>query len=230
MDTDSGRGSEPNEPPKLANVSRLHSDDAEASNATTNEEWYETERLSGQITLPPAIPRPTSPRRHTKTRPSSSTGDIPNRCHRRPRSSAWRKLSPAASAVVDAASYPLRRNQHRKDVGAGGQLSRALAKRCQRHLIPDKTRWRCTTRAMDGRAVRRSLRVEPAARRRSGPSDNPRHISLIGPAVGFGPASTKSCWAWSRLGLRTRSRVASQRSCRRHRASFCARQYRGCDR
>jgi hypothetical protein len=50
MDTDSGRGSEPKEPPKPANVSRLHSDDADASDATTNEEWYETERLSGQIT------------------------------------------------------------------------------------------------------------------------------------------------------------------------------------
>jgi hypothetical protein len=50
MDNDSGRESEPNEPPKLANVSRLHLDDVEASDATTNEEWYETERLSGQIT------------------------------------------------------------------------------------------------------------------------------------------------------------------------------------
>ena len=50
MDNDSGRGSEPNEPPKLANVSRLHLDDVEGSDATTNEEWYETERLSGQIT------------------------------------------------------------------------------------------------------------------------------------------------------------------------------------
>ena len=65
MDTDSGRGSEPNEPPKLANVSRLHLDDVEASDATTNEEWYETERLSGQITgrtlsdLPINRPAPT---------------------------------------------------------------------------------------------------------------------------------------------------------------------------
>ena len=50
MDNDSGRGSEPNEPPKLANVSRLHLDDVEGSDATTNEEWYETERLSGQLT------------------------------------------------------------------------------------------------------------------------------------------------------------------------------------
>jgi hypothetical protein len=42
MDNDSVRGSEPNEPPKLANVSRLHLDDVEASDATTNQEWYET--------------------------------------------------------------------------------------------------------------------------------------------------------------------------------------------
>ena len=50
MDNDSGRGSRSNEPPKLAPVRRLHLDDGEGSSATATEEWYETERLTGQIT------------------------------------------------------------------------------------------------------------------------------------------------------------------------------------
>ena len=50
MDNDSGRGSRSNEPPKLATVRRLHLDDGEGSSATATEEWYETERLTGQIT------------------------------------------------------------------------------------------------------------------------------------------------------------------------------------
>src|SRR5450755_1043509 len=51
MDTDSGsRESRSNEPPKLATVRRLHLDDGEGSSATATEEWYETERLTGQIT------------------------------------------------------------------------------------------------------------------------------------------------------------------------------------
>ena len=36
MDNDSGRGSRSNEPPKLANVRRLHLDDADGSNATSH--------------------------------------------------------------------------------------------------------------------------------------------------------------------------------------------------
>src|SRR5450755_369 len=51
MDTDSGsRESRSNEPPKLATVRRLHLDDGEGSSSTATEEWYETERLTGQIT------------------------------------------------------------------------------------------------------------------------------------------------------------------------------------
>jgi len=50
MDNESGRGSRSNEPPKLAPVRRLHLDDGEGSSATATEEWYETERLTGQIT------------------------------------------------------------------------------------------------------------------------------------------------------------------------------------
>jgi hypothetical protein len=51
MDNESGSwGSRSNEPPKLATVRRLHLDDGEGSSATATEEWYETERLTGQIT------------------------------------------------------------------------------------------------------------------------------------------------------------------------------------
>ena len=50
MGNDSGRGSRSDEPPQLANVRRLHLDDVEGPSATATEEWYETERLTGQIT------------------------------------------------------------------------------------------------------------------------------------------------------------------------------------
>jgi hypothetical protein len=50
MDTDPGRGSRSNEPPKLATVRRLHLDDGAGSGATATDEWYETERLTGHIT------------------------------------------------------------------------------------------------------------------------------------------------------------------------------------
>jgi hypothetical protein len=49
MDNDPGRGSRSHEPPKLANVRRLHLDEA-AGSATATEDWYETERLTGHIT------------------------------------------------------------------------------------------------------------------------------------------------------------------------------------
>ena len=75
---------------------------------------------------------------------------MPNPCHHRPRSSAWRTVSPAEIAAVDAASYPLRRNQERKHVGADEQCSPAPAKRRQRHLLPNKTGRRCRTWAVDG--------------------------------------------------------------------------------
>jgi hypothetical protein len=47
---DSGGGSRSDEPPQLATVRRLHLDDGDGSSATTTEEWYETERLTGHIT------------------------------------------------------------------------------------------------------------------------------------------------------------------------------------
>lgn len=50
LDRDSGRGRRSNEPPTLAPVRRLHLDDGDGSSATDTDEWYETERLTGQIT------------------------------------------------------------------------------------------------------------------------------------------------------------------------------------
>ena len=51
MDNESGSwGSRSNEPPKLATIRRLHLDEGEGSSTTATEEWYETERLTGQIT------------------------------------------------------------------------------------------------------------------------------------------------------------------------------------
>jgi hypothetical protein len=57
---DRGREHRSNEP-QLATVRRLHLDDGDGSTTTATEEWYETERLTGQITgrarhAPPADP------------------------------------------------------------------------------------------------------------------------------------------------------------------------------
>src|ERR1019366_2581343 len=46
---DRGREHRSNEP-QLATVRRLHLDDGDGSTTTATEEWYETERLTGQIT------------------------------------------------------------------------------------------------------------------------------------------------------------------------------------
>ena len=70
MGNDSGRGSRSNEPPKLATVRRLHLDDGEGSSATATEDWYETERLTGQIT---GRTRSTS----TVDRPAPSQNEAP---------------------------------------------------------------------------------------------------------------------------------------------------------
>jgi hypothetical protein len=70
MGNDSGRGSRSNEPPKLATVRPLHLDDGEGSSATATEDWYETERLTGQIT---GRTRRTS----TVDRPAPSQGEAP---------------------------------------------------------------------------------------------------------------------------------------------------------
>src|ERR1019366_10398905 len=70
MGNDSGRGSRSNEPPKLAPVRRPHLDDGEGSSATATEDWYETERLTGQIT---GRTRSTS----TVDRPAPSQNEAP---------------------------------------------------------------------------------------------------------------------------------------------------------
>ncbi len=53
---DRGRERRSNEP-QLATVRRLHRDDGDGSTTTATEEWYETERLAGQITgRAPSVP------------------------------------------------------------------------------------------------------------------------------------------------------------------------------
>ena len=50
MSNETGRGRWPDERPTRTTVRRLHDDEAEGSSAPAPEEWYETERLTGQIT------------------------------------------------------------------------------------------------------------------------------------------------------------------------------------
>ena len=72
MDNESGSwGSRSNEPPKLATVRRLHLDEGEGSSTTATEEWYETERLTGQIT---GRARSTSPT--DRTAPSQNEAPV----------------------------------------------------------------------------------------------------------------------------------------------------------
>jgi len=50
MDTDSGRGSRSEEQPPLAMVRRLHLDELRPGAGIAEDDWYETERLTGHIT------------------------------------------------------------------------------------------------------------------------------------------------------------------------------------
>ena len=50
MDNDSGRGSRSDQPPPLAMVRRLRPDEHAARSVTAEDDWYETERLTEQIT------------------------------------------------------------------------------------------------------------------------------------------------------------------------------------
>ena len=50
MSNDTGRGGWPEERPTRASVRHLHGDEADGSGETATDEWYETERLAGQIT------------------------------------------------------------------------------------------------------------------------------------------------------------------------------------
>src|ERR1019366_6810883 len=100
---DRGREHRSNEP-QLATVRRLHLDDGDGSTTTATEEWYETERLTGQITgrarhappadappaaLPAPAPTPPPPPRPPPRppRPWYSTGATLRPHRRRPRCS-----------------------------------------------------------------------------------------------------------------------------------------------
>lgn len=87
MGNESGRGGRSSEPPELATVRRLHLDNTGRSSATATDEWYETERLTGQITGrargAPATDQP--------TRPTEQTAVLLNWRHAEPASSALRR-------------------------------------------------------------------------------------------------------------------------------------------
>ena len=127
MGNDSGRGSRSNEPPKLATVRQLHLDGAEGSSATATDEWYETERLTGQITgrrNTPAIDQPTPPQsealavldwRHASPPP-------PPRVRERlgaPIASAGRRVSRCLAAAT-----ALRRRRPARSADDGGSWAR----------------------------------------------------------------------------------------------------------
>src|SRR5437763_15874617 len=50
MDNDSGTGRRSDDPPPLATVRRLRLDEYTSRSGAADDDWYETERLSGQIT------------------------------------------------------------------------------------------------------------------------------------------------------------------------------------
>src|ERR1035437_6613863 len=126
MGNDSGSGSRSNEPPKLATVRRLHLDDGEGSSATATEDWYETERLTGQITgrtrSTSTVDRPAPSQneapvildwRHTEATPPPSALERLRRglerrgqlASRAPRRDSWRRRGgPAAATTSENAS------------------------------------------------------------------------------------------------------------------------------
>lgn len=85
---DSGRGRGSSEPPELATVRRLHHDGTAGSTATETEEWYENERLTGQITGRGRGASPTD----QPTRASEQTPLILDWRHAEPAPSAPRRL------------------------------------------------------------------------------------------------------------------------------------------
>lgn len=85
---DSGRGRGSSEPPELATVRRLHHDGTAGSTSTTTEEWYENERLTGQITGRGRSASPTD----QPTRASEQTPLILDWRHAEPAPSAPRRL------------------------------------------------------------------------------------------------------------------------------------------
>ncbi len=87
MGNESGRGGRSSEPPELATVRRLHLDNTARSSATATDEWYETERLTGQITGRARGASMTD----QPTRPSEQTPVLLDWRHAEPASSAPRR-------------------------------------------------------------------------------------------------------------------------------------------
>jgi len=128
MDNDSGRGSRSDQPPPLATVRPLHLNELTAGAGAAEDDWYETERLTGQITgraqsaaateEPPAAlePPPTLDWRHADPEPPPSATQRlrrglgrrrgPRAALRLPRAERWLRGHRETTATHVPASTP----------------------------------------------------------------------------------------------------------------------------
>jgi hypothetical protein len=167
MSNDTGRGSWPQDRPTGASVRHLHADQTEGSSATATEEWYETERLAGQITAgarsaPPAFSRGEAPGvldwRHAEVAPA------PTAFQRLGRSLADR-LHRAASLFVATGHRSHQLN------GADARAPDApVHKQAQRRRLTALTTWRAVAPPTvepqeDGPTAGEILAAEPSSPR-----------------------------------------------------------------
>ena len=114
MDNDSGRGSRSDQPPPLATVRPLHFNGVAPDSGGADDDWYETERLTGQITgrarsaaategrMVAPVPSPALDWRHADPEPARSVGQ-------RLRGGLDRRRGPRAALRLPSAERWLRR-------------------------------------------------------------------------------------------------------------------------
>jgi hypothetical protein len=117
MDNDSGRGSRSDKPPPLATVRRLRLDEYTSRSGAAEDDWYETERLTGQITgrapstaatdEPAAAPDATLVLDWRNPSPDADAGVAPRR-----RRSLDRRRRPKVTLRVPRPRNSLRRRWH----------------------------------------------------------------------------------------------------------------------
>jgi hypothetical protein len=116
MDNDSGRESRSDQPPPLATVRPLHLNDVAPDLGAAEDDWYETERLTGQITgrarsaaatdgrVVAPVPSPALDWRHADPQPAPSAGQ-------RLRGGLDRRRGPRAALRLPNAERWLRRHR-----------------------------------------------------------------------------------------------------------------------
>jgi hypothetical protein len=116
MDNDSGRGSRSDQPPPLATVRPLHLNDVAPDSEAAEDDWYETERLTGQITgrarsaaategrVVAPVPSPALDWRHADPEPAPSAGQGLRR-------GLGRRRRPRAASRLPSAERWLRRHK-----------------------------------------------------------------------------------------------------------------------